>query len=156
MRHPAWGRAQESFGEDPYLLGVMGEALTKGVQNHVMACIKHFAANSIENTRFEVDVDMDERSLREVYLPHFERCVKAGAASVMSAYNYFRGEPCGHSAYLQRKILKDEWDFRGFILSDFVFCIRDTEDSVNSGMDIEMPSTIHWGTKLVEAVKKGT
>lgn len=155
VRHPAWGRAQESFGEDPYLLGVMGEALTKGVQNHVMACIKHFAANSIENTRFEVDVDMDERSLREVYLPHFERCVKAGAASVMSAYNYFRGESCGHSAYLQRKILKDEWDFRGFILSDFVFCIRDTEDSVNSGMDIEMPSTIHWGTKLVEAVKKG-
>ena len=65
-----------------------------GVQNHVMACIKHFAANSIENTRFEVDVDMDERSLREIYLPHFERCVKAGAASVMSAYNYFRGEPC--------------------------------------------------------------
>ena len=121
-----------------------------------MACIKHFAANSIENTRFEVDVDMDERSLREIYLPHFERCVKAGAASVMSAYNYFRGEPCGHSAYLQRKILKEEWGFDGFILSDFVFCVRNTEDSVNGGMDIEMPSTIHWGTKLVDAVRNGS
>lgn len=156
VRHPAWGRAQESFGEDPHLLGAMGEALMNGVQNHVMACIKHFAANSIENTRFEVDVDMDERSLREIYLPHFERCVKAGAASVMSAYNYFRGEPCGHSAYLQRKILKEEWGFDGFILSDFVFCVRNTEESVNGGMDIEMPSTIHWGTKLVDAVRNGS
>ena len=98
---------------------------------------------------------MDERSLREVYLPHFERCVKAGAASVMSAYNYFRGEPCGHSKYLQTDILKKEWGFKGFVLSDFIFCVRDTVNAANSGMDIEMPSTIHWGLKLVDAVKNG-
>jgi len=155
VRHPAWGRAQESFGEDPAVLGYMGEALMQGVQNHVMACIKHYAANSIENTRFVVDVDMDERTLREIYLPHFKKCVQAGAASVMSAYNYFRGEPCGHSKYLQTDILKKEWGFDGFVLSDFIFCVRDTVTSANSGMDIEMPTTIHWGQKLLAAVHSG-
>ena len=70
----------------------MGAALTRGVQKHnVMACIKHYAANSIENSRFRVDVRMDERTLREVYLPHFKRCIDEGAASVMGAYNKFRG-----------------------------------------------------------------
>ena len=72
LRHPAWGRSQETYGEDPYLLGEMGAALTRGVQKqNVMACVKHFAANSMENSRFKVDVQMNERTLREVYLPHY-------------------------------------------------------------------------------------
>ena len=71
LRHPAWGRAQETYGEDPHLLGEMGAALTRGVQEHVLACVKHFACNSMENARFTVDVTADERALHEVYLPHF-------------------------------------------------------------------------------------
>ncbi len=92
LRHPAWGRAQETYGEDPFLLGEMGAALVRGVQHHnVVATPKHFAANSMENVRFTVDVKLDERALREVYLPHFKRCIDAGALAVMSAYNQLNG-----------------------------------------------------------------
>lgn len=73
LRHPSWGRAQEAYGEDPWLLGEMGSALVCGIQHHnVMACVKHYALNSIENSRFLIDVMIDERALREVYLPHFK------------------------------------------------------------------------------------
>jgi beta-glucosidase len=87
LRHPAWGRAQETYGEDPHHVGEMGAALARGAQRHVMACVKHFACNSIENARFKVDVTAGERALHEVYLPHFRRVVDEGVASVMSAYN---------------------------------------------------------------------
>ena len=95
LRHPAWGRAQETYGEDPHLLGEMGAALTRGVQEHVLACVKHFACNSMENARFTVDVTADERALHEVYLPHFKRVVDEGVASVMSSYNSLNGEWAG-------------------------------------------------------------
>ncbi|RXJ74055.1 hypothetical protein CS022_05280 [Veronia nyctiphanis] len=94
LRHPAWGRAQETYGEDTHHLGEFGAALVRGIQRHGMACVKHFAVNSIENARFKVDVSVDERTLREVYLPHFKRCIDEGAASVMSAYNKLNGEFC--------------------------------------------------------------
>ncbi len=153
LRHPAWGRAQETYGEDPYLLGEMGAALVRGVQHqNVMACAKHYAANSIENSRFKVDVHMDERTLREVYLPHFKRCVDEGAASVMGAYNKFNGDQCCESDYLLNQILKKEWGFEGFTLSDFVYGVRDAVKAVNSGMDVEMPVRTHYG-KLKKAVK---
>ena len=75
LRHPAWGRAQETYGEDPHHVGEMGAALARGVQRHAMACVKHFACNSMENARFKVDVAVDEVALHEVYLPHFRRIV---------------------------------------------------------------------------------
>src|SRR6188508_1217572 len=81
LRHPAWGRAQETYGEDPFHVGEMGAALATGVQRHVMACVKHFACNSMENARFKVDVTASERALHEIYLPHFKRIVAAGIAS---------------------------------------------------------------------------
>lgn len=155
LRHPGWGRAQETYGEDPYLLGIMGSALTKGVQNHAMACVKHFAANSIENARFMVSVEMDERALRELYLPHFKMCVDAGAASIMSAYNRVRGEWCGHNKYLLTDILKNEWGFEGFVMSDFIFGIRGTVDAANAGLDVEMHATQFYGHRLVDAVRAG-
>lgn len=155
LRHPGWGRAQETYGEDPCLLGRMGAALTRGVQRHAMACVKHFAANSIENARFMVSVEMDERTLREVYLPHFKACVDAGAASFMSAYNRVRGEWCGHNKYLLTDILKEEWGFDGFVMSDFIFGIRGTVDPANAGMDMEMNATQFYGKKLIEAVRGG-
>ena len=79
LRNPRWGRAQESYGEDPYLLGRMGAALTRAVQDSgVMACPKHYACNSIENLRFKINVKASERTMQEVYLPHFKKCVDAG------------------------------------------------------------------------------
>ena len=97
LRHPAWGRAQETYGEDPHHVGELGAALTRGVQRHAMACVKHFACNSMENARFKVDVTVDEQALHEVYLPHFKRIVDEGVACVMSAYNAVNGEWCGQS-----------------------------------------------------------
>ncbi len=157
LRHPAWGRAQETYGEDPYLLGEFGSALTKGVQKHnVMACVKHYALNSIENARFKVNVQINERTLREVYLPHFKRCIEAGAASVMGAYNKVRGVQACHNAYLLKTILKKEWGFTGFTISDFVWGVKDTVEAANGGMDIEMPITQFYGKKLIESVEKGS
>ncbi len=155
LRHPAWGRAQETYGEDPFQLGEMGAALVRGVQRHIMACVKHFATNSMENARFKVDVRISERALREIYLPHFKRCIDEGAASVMSAYNKVNGEYCGHSRHLLRDILKNEWGFDGFVISDFLLGIRKTIDAVEGGMDIEMPFTWHFGKKLYKQVKCG-
>ena len=80
LRHPAWGRAQETYGEDPHHVGELGAALTRGLQRHVMACVKHFACNSMENARFTVDIEVDEVALHEVYLPHFRRIVDEGVA----------------------------------------------------------------------------
>jgi beta-glucosidase len=156
LRHPAWGRAQETYGEDPFHLATMGVALVRGVQRHnVMACAKHFACNSIENARFNVDVQAEERTLREVYLPHFRACVEAGVASVMGAYNKLRGQYCCENPYLLSKILREDWGFQGFVVSDFVFALHDTRAAVSSGLDIEMPSPRFYGKKLIEAVRAG-
>lgn len=103
--HPGWGRAQEVYGEDSYLLGEMGAALVRGVQSvGVIACVKHFAFNSMEDSRFEVDIACSEWAEQEVFLPHFKKCIDAGAGAVMSAYNSFRGVPCGQNMYLLRDI----------------------------------------------------
>lgn len=139
LRHPAWGRAQETYGEDPWHVGTLGAALATGVQRHALACVKHFACNSIENARFKVDVTADERALHEVYLPHFRQLVAAGVASVMSAYNSVNGTWCGQNPSLLTDILRDEWGFEGFVISDFQFGLRDAVDSVTAGLDIEMP-----------------
>jgi beta-glucosidase len=151
LRHPAWGRAQETYGEDPWLLGEMGLAMVEGIQRHnVMACAKHFAVNSIENSRFYLDVNMDERTLREVYLPHFKKVVQQGnIASVMSSYNKFRGDYCGHSHYLLTTILRDEWQFQGFVSSDWVWGLRDGVAGINAGMDVEMPARRYYSKRNI-------
>jgi beta-glucosidase len=155
LRHPAWGRAQETYGEDPYHLGEMGAASVRGIQRHAMACVKHFACNSIENSRMRVDVRIDERPLREIYLRHFKRCVDAGAASVMSAYNKVNGSFCGHNARLLREILKEEWGFDGFVMSDFVFGVRDAKAAALAGLDLEMPFRWHYAGSLEKLVGTG-
>lgn len=155
LRHPAWGRAQETYGEDPVLLGEMGAALTRGVQKHVMACVKHFALNSMENARFQVDVTCDPSTLREVYLPHFKRIVDEGVASVMSAYNSVNGEWCGQSPALLTGILRDEWGFDGFVMTDFIFGMRDSTTAINAGQDLEMPFRMLHQRDLGSAVAHG-
>jgi beta-glucosidase len=154
LRHPAWGRSQETYGEDPFLLGEMGAALTRGVQRHVMACVKHYALNSMENSRFWVDVQVDERDLRDVYLPHFQRVVDEGVASVMSAYNKVNGQWCGHHRHLLRDLLKGDWGFEGFVMSDFTFGIRGARPAIEGGMDLEMPQR-GWFRFLPGLVRRG-
>ncbi|MBQ7100576.1 MAG: glycoside hydrolase family 3 protein, partial [Clostridia bacterium] len=155
LRNPMWGRAQETYGEDPYLLGKMGEALTKAMQdNGIIACPKHYALNSIEDLRFSVDAKADERALHEVYLPHFKKCIDAGAMSIMGAYNKVNGTYCCESKELLVDILRDMWQFEGFSLSDFFYGIYDGPRSLKAGMDVEMPYTFKYAF-LHGAYKKG-
>lgn len=155
-RHPAWGRIQETYGEDPVLLGGFGVALARGVQGHVMACVKHFALNSMENARFRVDVVVEEDVLREVYLEHFRRVVQeGGVAGVMSAYNSVNGEWAGQNGHLLIEILREEWGFDGLVMSDFVFGLRDAALSLRHGLDIEAPFIQQRGMHLGEALESG-
>ncbi len=155
LRHPAWGRAQETYGEDPHHVGELGAALTRGIQRHAMACVKHLACNSMENARFEVDVTVDEVALHEVYLPHFRRIVEEGVAVVMSAYNSVNGEWCGDNRALLTEILRDEWGFAGFVISDWIFGIRDAAASVRAGLDVEMPYRMIRAGHLAASLEAG-
>ncbi|MEO8094950.1 MAG: glycoside hydrolase family 3 C-terminal domain-containing protein [Pseudolysinimonas sp.] len=155
LRHPAWGRAQECYGEDPILTGRMGSAMTRGLREHVMACVKHFALNSMENERFEVDVSVDEHALHEVYLPHFKAVVDAGADSLMTAYNRVRGEYMDVNHALLTDVLRDEWGFTGFVTSDWVFGTHDAVASLTAGMDVEMPLRLLRARELPAALRSG-
>jgi beta-glucosidase len=155
LRHPAWGRAQETYGEDPHHIGEMASALTRGVQRHAMACVKHFALNSIDNARFKVDVTADDRTLHEVYLAQFRRVVDEGVACVMSAYNSVNGSWCGENHQLLTDILREEWGFRGFVISDWIFGLRDAVKSVRNGLDIEMPFRQQRFQHLRPAIEAG-
>ncbi len=155
LRHPAWGRAQETYGEDSIHLGEMGAALATGVQNHVMACVKHFALNSMENARQDVDVTADARTLHEVYLPHFKRVVDAGVASVMTSYNKVNGEWAGQNSQLIADILKGMWDFQGFTVTDFITGMRDAKKAALAGQDVEMPFATFYAQHLKGLIERG-
>lgn len=155
LRNPLWGRAQETYGEDPFLLGKMGVALTKAMQdNGIIACPKHYALNSIEDLRFSANALADERTLHEVYLPHFKKCIDAGAMSVMGAYNKVNGTYACENKQLLTDILRDKWGFDGFTLSDFFYGIYDAARSLKAGMDMEMPYLFRYAT-LGYNLKKG-
>lgn len=154
--NPGWGRSQETYGEETYQIGRMGASLVKGVQSEdVMACVKHFAFNDMENARFKVSVTCDQRTEQEVYLPHFKDCVDAGCASIMSSYNRYNGVQCGHHKYLLSQVLKKEWGFDGFVMSDFCWGVLDTVEAANGCQDMEMLWTQYFGNRLVQAVKDG-
>jgi beta-glucosidase len=157
VRHPSMGRAEETYGEDPWLTGEMAVAVMEGVQSHnVMACAKHYALNNQETARFKNDVEVDERTLREVYLPHFRRVVDHGVASIMSAYNKVRGEWCGENRYLLTDILREDWGFQGFLTSDWYWGVYDGAKGVHAGLDIEMPRAKHYGSNLKPLLEDGT
>ncbi len=125
FRDPRWGRGQETYGEDPYLTGTMGAAFVKGLQGDdpvylkTVSTPKHFAVHSgPELDRHGFDAMVSERDLRETYLPQFEACLKAGAFSIMCAYNRLLGEACCGSPRLLTEILRKEWGFAGYVVSD--------------------------------------
>jgi beta-glucosidase len=157
LRHPGWGRAQETYGEDPWHVGQFGVAATRAVQKHnVMASPKHYALNSIENSRFVVNVEVDERTLREVYLPQFRKVVReAGAASLMSAYNQVRGEYLSNNAYLLNDVLRDDWGFEGFVHSDWFFAMYDAVASIKAGLNIEMPLSQVYNKRDIKQALSG-
>ena len=153
---PGWGRAQESYGEDPVLLGAMGAAAVDGSNPWVMSCVKHFALNSMEQARFRVDVRVAEDVLREVYLPHFRAVVEAGADCVMSAYNSVNGSWAGQNRHLLTDILRGEWGFTGFVMTDFIWGLRDPIGSVTAGQDLEMPFRQQRAATLAGALADGS
>ncbi len=157
LRHPGWGRAQETYSEDPFHMGAMSVAFISGAQNHVLTSPKHFALNNLEITRFDLSANIDARSLHEVYLPHFKRSIQeAAAGSVMSAYNKMNGVYCGEQPVLLTDILRDDWGFRGFVESDWFLGTRSTAAAINAGMDIEMPAAFRYtDEKITLATESG-
>ena len=155
-RHPVGGRNFECFSEDPLLSAAMAVAYVQGVQSRGVGCaIKHFACNDQELERMSIDVEVDERPLREIYLAPFEAAVReAGVCMVMSAYNKLRGEFCSENRDLLAGVLKEEWGFEGVVVSDW-FGTNSTA-SVSAGLDLEMPGPASFlGPHLVDAVAQG-
>ena len=177
FRDPRWGRGQETYGEDPYLTTQLGLAVVRGLQgdpnakfNKLHACAKHYAVHSgPEWNRHSFDAkNISQRDLRETYLPAFEALVRKGnVKEVMGAYNRFEGEPCNASEYLLKDVLRDEWGYKGIVVSD-CGAIRDfyqkghhethadaaeaSAAAVKAGCDLECGSSY---AALVEAVKRG-
>jgi len=176
-RDPRWGRTEETYGEDPYLVSRMGVAVIKAIQghgptidnNHVIATAKHFAAHGQPEAGTNVGpANFSERTLRETFLPSFEAAVKeAGVMSVMASYNEIDGVPSHMNTWLLEKVLRQEWGFKGHVVADY-FAIAQLQDlhhvaankteaaklALNAGVDIELPEPETY-PKLIELVKKG-
>ncbi|RDW72665.1 glycoside hydrolase family 3 protein [Aspergillus mulundensis] len=149
IRSSLWGRAAESMSEDPYLTSRMAVAVTKSIQdgNNVIACVKHFAAYNQETNRFglapefdAVSAVVDERVLREVYFPAFKAAIQeAGAGSVMCAYNKLNGQHACENSWLLSDVLKEQWGFDGFVVTDWYFAQRSTVRAALAGLDNSQP-----------------
>ncbi len=173
-RDPRWGRVGETFGEDPYLVTLLGVESVKGYQGDlnspedVLACIKHFVGGSqpINGTNGS-PTDLSERTIREVFFPPFQAGVEAGAMSLMTAHNELNGIPCHSNEWLMQDVLRDEWKFPGFVVSDWMDIehIHDLHataenikeafyQSIMAGMDMHMHG-VHWNEMVVELVREG-
>ena len=156
-RSPLCGRNFEYFSEDPCLTGELATALVEGVQSrNVGTSVKHFAANSQEHRRMSSDSVVDERTLREIYLPAFETAVKkAQPWTVMCSYNKLNGEYASQNHWLLTEVLRDEWGFEGYVMSDWG-AVSDRVKGVAAGLDLEMPGSGGTNDKrIVAAVKNG-
>ncbi len=154
-RHPLGGRHFESFSEDPFLTGKIASSYVQGVQSqNVAACLKHFVGNDTEFERHSISSNIDEQSLREIFLLPFEIGVKEGNAKVvMSAYNKLNNIYCSSHQELLIEILKKEWGFDGYVVSDWGAALE-TEENANGGLDLEMPGPGNvWGNALINAIK---
>ncbi|MBS1530650.1 MAG: glycoside hydrolase family 3 C-terminal domain-containing protein [Bacteroidetes bacterium] len=160
-RTPLCGRTYEYYSEDPYLNARLAVQSVKGIQSQdIAACVKHYAVNNQEIERGRIDVNVDERALREIYLPAFKAAITEGNAwTIMSAYNKLRGDYCSENTYLLQKILRDEWGFKGIVISDWGGT-HSTVKAAKNGLDLEMGSrppynTYFFADKLLDSVKAG-
>jgi beta-glucosidase len=160
-RIPLCGRTYEYYSEDPYLNGQLAIQAVKGIQSqHVAACVKHFAANNQEVNRGNINEIIDERALREIYLPAFKAGIQQGNAyTIMSAYNKINGYWCSENDFLLDKVLKTEWGFKGVVISDWGGT-HHTVAAANAGLDVEMGSAgpndqWYFAKPLIAAVKAG-
>ena len=169
-RDVRWGRVGETYGEDPYLQSRMGVAFCAAIEKEgVLATPKHFVVNNGEGGRDSYPVSMGERELREIYLAPFKACIQEGhATSVMASYNALNDVPCSANHWLLTDLLRKEWGFTGFVVSDYgsVAGIREKHGvaatmrdaaamAVEAGLDMELPDIIYYGEPLVEAAKQG-
>ncbi len=163
LRHPGWGRAQETYGEDSYLLGRLGTAFTTGAQQYIPACVKHYAANNIEKGRAGQNAVMDDQTLHEIYGRHFEMVIQdGGVACVMASYNLVNGTKATTNHVLLTDMLRTEFGFKGFVVSDWWAmapgqiapgapgatpdALRiNAQAGVNAGLDMEMPWSLNYG-----------
>lgn len=156
-RHPFAGRNFECYSEDPLLSGELAAAYVRGVQaNGVFATVKHFVANEAEFERMTMSSDVDERALRELYLVPFERAVKAGGAlAIMTSYNRLNGSWLTEQEAMLVDLLRDEWGFEGLVMTDW-FAVANTETSLRSGLDVEMPAPGRaLGDTVLAAIRDG-
>ncbi len=156
-RTPLAGRNMECYSEDPLLSGRLGTAWVRGLQSERVACtVKHFVANDQEHERHTISAEVDERTLRELYLRPFEMIVRDGEAwGVMSAYNKLNGTHCSEHPWLLTTVLRDEWGFDGFVISDW-FGTHSTGPMLEAQLDLEMPGPAQrYGRHLVRAVEAG-
>lgn len=156
QRLPVGGRTYEYFSEDPVLAGALGVEYIKGVQDAgTAACVKHFALNNQEMNRGSVNVIIDERTMREIYLKPFEAAIKeAGAMAVMPAYNKVAGDYCSENEHLLNEILRGEWGFRGMTVSDWGGT-HSTMGAALHGLDVQMTGDTYLGPALIDSVKVG-
>jgi len=169
-RDVRWGRTEETYGEDPFLTSAMGAAFCRGVEGQgVIATPKHYAANVGDGGRDSNAVHFSERLLREVYFPGFKACFeRGGARSVMAAYNSLNGVPCSADPWLLTDVLKGEWGFRGFVVSDYgsvagIWNMHHTAatekdaavQALEAGLDMELPEVFIYGQPLLQALREG-
>jgi len=169
-RDPRCGRTEETYGEDPYLASVMAVSFVKGVQSQKVVCTpKHFVANFVgDGGRDSNVIHFSERILREIYFPAFRACVqKANALSIMAAYNSLDGIPCSCNKWLLSDVLREEWGFKGFVVSDYNSVLHiytkhkvaetkaeAAKKAIETGLDMELPETDCY-EELLDLVKKG-
>jgi len=174
-RDPRWSRTEETYGEDPYLIGQMGSAMIRGFQGEklgerdkIIGTLKHFVAYAAPDGGHNGEsVSFGERSLRQYFLPPFERAVKSGAGSVMTAYNSIDGIPCSANSWLLNDILRKDWGFTGFVVSDLLSISglngghataataeEAASQSIHAGLDVDLSGT-GYGSNLLKAVQQG-
>ena len=157
-RAPWNGRNFEYLGEDPYLASLIAVGFINGVQNQgVSAIVKHYLGNNSEYARFITDSIIDERTLREIYMPVFEAAVKeAHVGAVIDSYNRTNGQRMTQNYHLDNEVLKKEWGFDGILMSDW-YATQSTLEAVNAGLDLEMPVALHMNREnLLPAIQQGT